>query len=55
LCYLCVNFIYTITSTFSYLPVALEAAIDTWEDGVDNYLARAVYEHMDLNADKVSC
>ncbi|WJX36326.1 hypothetical protein P8452_24218 [Trifolium repens] len=29
-----------------------ETAIDTWEDEVDNYLARAVYEHMDLNADK---
>ncbi|XP_045806568.1 RPA-interacting protein isoform X1 [Trifolium pratense] len=29
-----------------------ETAIDTWEDEVDNYLARAVYDHMDLNADK---
>ncbi|XP_058785702.1 uncharacterized protein LOC131660476 isoform X1 [Vicia villosa] len=28
-----------------------ETAVDTWEDEVDDYLARAVYEHMDLNAD----
>ncbi|KAL5066545.1 hypothetical protein RYX36_028282 [Vicia faba] len=25
--------------------------VDTWEDEVDDYLARAVYEHMHLNAD----
>ncbi|CAK8569300.1 unnamed protein product [Lathyrus sativus] len=28
-----------------------ETAVDTWEDEVDDYLARAVYEHMHLNAD----
>lgn len=32
-----------------------ESAIDTWEDEVDDYLARAVYENMQLNADKVCC
>ncbi|KAK7310548.1 hypothetical protein RJT34_08118 [Clitoria ternatea] len=31
----------------------LESDIDTWEDEVDEYLARAVYEHMQLNADEV--
>ncbi|XP_061372418.1 uncharacterized protein LOC133314904 [Gastrolobium bilobum] len=30
----------------------LENEIETWEDEVDEYLARAVYEHMQLNADK---
>lgn len=46
---------YTIIWTFSYFTVALETAVDTWEDEVDDYLARAVYEHMHLNADDVCC
>ncbi|XP_004500720.1 uncharacterized protein [Cicer arietinum] len=33
-------------------PIQQESAIDTWEDEVDDYLARAVYDHMHLNADK---
>ncbi|KAK7351940.1 hypothetical protein VNO77_11727 [Canavalia gladiata] len=31
----------------------LESEIETWEDEVDEYLARAVYDHMQLKADKV--
>ncbi|TKY75514.1 RPA-interacting protein A [Spatholobus suberectus] len=30
----------------------LESDIETWEDEVDEYLAGAVYEHMQLNADE---
>ncbi|KAJ1411716.1 RPA-interacting protein, central domain [Sesbania bispinosa] len=30
----------------------LESGIETWEDEVDEYLASAVYEHMQLNADE---
>ncbi|XP_057436670.1 uncharacterized protein LOC130729065 isoform X1 [Lotus japonicus] len=30
----------------------LESEIETWEEEVDEYLARAVYEHMQLNTDK---
>ncbi|KEH36393.1 uncharacterized protein [Medicago truncatula] len=29
----------------------LDSHIDTWEDEVDHYLARAVYDHMHLNPD----
>ncbi|KAL5144179.1 hypothetical protein HKD37_06G014537 [Glycine soja] len=30
----------------------LECDIETWEDEVDEYLARAVFEHMQLNEDE---
>ncbi|XP_057436671.1 uncharacterized protein LOC130729065 isoform X2 [Lotus japonicus] len=32
----------------------LESEIETWEEEVDEYLARAVYEHMQLNTDKLT-
>jgi len=35
------------------LPADLECDIETWEDEVDEYLARAVFEHMQLNEDEV--
>ncbi|CAL0305929.1 unnamed protein product [Lupinus luteus] len=31
----------------------LESGFETWEDEVDEHLAKAVFEHMQLNADKV--
>ncbi|KAE9603462.1 putative RPA-interacting protein [Lupinus albus] len=31
----------------------LENGFETWEDEVDEHLAKAVFEHMQLNADKV--
>ncbi|KAL1340615.1 hypothetical protein HN51_026970 [Arachis hypogaea] len=38
----------------SYPPMQqdLENELDTWEDEVDEYLASAVFEHMQLNEDK---
>ncbi|XP_028234474.1 uncharacterized protein LOC114414410 isoform X2 [Glycine soja] len=32
----------------------LECDIETWEDEVDEYLARAVFEHMQLNEDELT-
>lgn len=32
----------------------LQSDIEAWEDEVDEYLARAVYEHMQLNADEAN-
>lgn len=37
----------------SFFPAGLENELDTWEDEVDEYLASAVFEHMQLNEDKV--
>ncbi|KAL1340616.1 uncharacterized protein [Arachis hypogaea] len=40
----------------SYPPMQqdLENELDTWEDEVDEYLASAVFEHMQLNEDKLT-
>ncbi|KAL1292991.1 uncharacterized protein LOC107618265 isoform X2 [Arachis ipaensis] len=40
----------------SYPPMqqGLENELDTWEDEVDEYLASAVFEHMQLNEDKLT-
>ncbi|XP_031372947.1 uncharacterized protein LOC116188001 isoform X2 [Punica granatum] len=35
-------------------PCRLESSIESWEDEEDEYLARAVYEYMQLNVDQVS-
>ncbi|CAJ1972959.1 unnamed protein product [Sphenostylis stenocarpa] len=34
------------------IPKDLESYVDTWEHEVDEYLARAVYEHMQLSEDE---
>lgn len=38
---------------FTQLFAESEGPIVTWEDEEDEFLSRAVYEHMQLNSDKV--
>ena len=38
---------------FTQLLAESEGPIVTWEDEEDEFLARAVYEHMQLNSEKV--
>lgn len=38
---------------FTQLFAESEGPIVTWEDEEDEFLARAVYEHMQLNSEKV--
>lgn len=36
-----------------WIPAEPENLITTWEDEEDEYLAREVYDHMQLNSDQV--